>query len=229
MKKFALSRARACYAALSLGCFIGGANAHAGLVEIHASDTFGSITDWTHLFQLPQFDDMDGSRTLLSVIVTLDATIDAKASVENLESWEHTITLSLDSSVSLSFLDESLVAPTGVQNEETFVASPFDGDIDFEGPSGGAFDLSGIADASSSRSGAEDLSPWIGQGMVDIVGRGVSLSTASGPGNVVYGFETEASGKVTIRYEYIPTPGSWSIMAASGALLVPRRKRFCPA
>jgi hypothetical protein len=225
MNKFSLLRARACCVALVMGGLVGAGVANAGFVETHTSEPFGELTDWTHVFQLPQFDDQDGSRTLLSVIVTLDTRIDASAEVENLESWEHTITMTLDSSVSLSFLDEPLVAPTGVENEQVFEAAPFDGMIDFAGPSGGGFDMGGIADASSSRSGADDLSPWIGQGDVDIVGNGVSVSSASGPGNVLYGFDTQAFGQVTVRYEYVPTPGAWAILAASGVALVPRKRR----
>jgi len=214
---------RACACGVAL--FVGGSGARAGLVETFTSESFGQVTDWTHVFQLPKFDDMGASRTLLSVEVTLDATIDAMGSAENLESWDNSITLSLESFVSLTFLDESLVAPTGVQREEKFVASPFDGVIDFEGPSGASFDLSGFANASTARAGEADLAPWIGVGVVDIVGDGVSLSAASGPGNVALDFRTVATGKVTVRYTYVPTPGAWLILSASAALLAPRRRR----
>lgn len=217
------ARLRACACGVALS--IGGAGVHAGLVEIHSSDSYSETTDWEHIFQLPQFDDMGGARTLLSVIVTLDATIDAFGQVENMEAWEHEITLTLDAYVSLSFMDQPLVADTGVSMEEVFNASAFDGAFDFDGPSGGGFDLSGFDQASTSRSGAEDLSPWIGDGTVDIIGHGFSLSSAAGPGNVAFQFMTEAAGQVTVRYEYIPTPGSWSIMLASTALLIPRRRR----
>jgi len=217
------ARMRACACGVAL--FIGGAGVHAGLVEIHASDSYSETTDWTHTFELPQFDDMGGSRTLLAVVVTLDATIEALGQVENMESWEHEITLTLDAFVSLSFMDEPLVADTGVSKNEVFQASPFDGAFDFDGPSGGGFDLSGFDQASTSRSGAEDLSPWIGTGTVDIVGHGYSVSSAAGPGNVAFQFMTEAAGKVTVRYEYIPTPGALTIMAIAGSLLIPRRRR----
>ena len=217
------ARMRVCACGVAL--FIGGAGVQAGLVESHTSESFGALTDWTHVFQLPQFDDMDGARTLLSVVVTLDVTIDAMGSAENLESWDHLITLTLDAFVSLSFLDESLVAPTGVHKVESFMASPFDGDFDFQGPSGASFDMGGFANASATRSGDDDLSPWIGDGTVDIVGMGVGLSSATGPGNVAFEFRTEAFGQVTIRYEYVPTPGAWSILIASVMLLAPRRKR----
>jgi len=213
---------RACACGVTL--FIGGAGAQAGLVEIFSSDTYGSITDWEHTFQLPMFDDMGGTRTLLSVVVTLDATIDATAQAENLETWDHAIGLSLDATVSLEFQGEQLVAPTGVHNEAMFLASPFDGTLDFEGPSGASFDLSGFADASTNRSAPEDLSPWIGVGTVDILGFGTSASVANGPGNVAFQFQTIAAGKVTVRYEYVPTPGAWTLLAASLALMVPRRR-----
>jgi len=214
---------RACACGVSLS--IGGFGAHAGLVEIHTSESFGQVTDWTHTYQLPQFDDQGGTRTLLSVSVTLDATIDAMGSAENLEAWDTQISLSLDASVSLTFLDESLVAPTGIHKEEMFLASAFDGDIDFEGPSGDSFDLSGAAEASTDRGGGDDLTPWIGGGLVDILGTGVSISSATGPGNVVFDFRTQAFGQVTIRYEYVPTPGSWAIMIAAMPMIMARRRR----
>lgn len=217
------ARLRAC--AFGVALSVGGAGVQAGLVEIHTSDSFGETTDWTHTFQLPQFDDMGGTRTLLSVVITLDSTIDASAQTENLESWENSITLTLDATVSLEFLGMPLVAPTGVQKLEVFDAAPFDGVIDFAGVSGGAFDLSGFAADSSSRSAPDDLSPWIGTGMVDIEGFGISRSTATGPGNVLFNFQTSASGLVTIRYEYVPTPGAWTILAASVMLIAPRRRR----
>lgn len=217
------ARMRACACGVALS--IGGAGAHAGLVEIHSSDSYSETTDWEYIFQLPQFDDMGGTRTLLSVDVTLEAMIGAHAMVENLENWEHEITMTIDAFVSLSFLDEPLVAPTGVSNKQVFMAAPYDGMSDFDGPSGAGFDLSGSDTASTSRSGPDDLSPWIGNGMVDLLGQATSLSTAAGPGNVLFVFDTFAAGKVTVTYEFVPTPGSWTIMLASAALLVPRRRR----
>lgn len=218
------ARLRACAYGVALS--VGGAGVQAGLVEIYTSDSYGSTTDWIHTFQIPQFDDMGGTRTLLSVVITLDSAIDATARTENLESWANSITLTLDAFVSLEFLGMPLVAPTGVQKLEVFDAGPFDGVLDFAGVSGGFFDLSGIADASSSRAAPDDLSPWIGGGMVDIAGFGTSKSTASGPGNVIFNFQTVASGQVTVRYEYVPTPGALTILAASVLLIAPRRRRL---
>ena len=107
---------------------------------------------------------------------------------------------------------------------EKFNAGPFDGLVDFQGVSGGFFDLSGSALASTSRTGVDDLAPWTGTGTVDLVGAAHSLSTADGPGNVVNHFMTDAAGTVTVRYEYVPTPGAWTLLAASLGVIAPRRR-----
>lgn len=221
---FNTARLRAC--AFGVALFLGGAGAPAGLIETHVSSPYSETTDWTHTFQLPQFDTMGGTRTLLSVVVTLNATITAFAQAENLEDWDNKITLTLDSTVALDFNAEELVAPTGVSMIQTFNAGPFDGMVDFDGASGGVFNLSGSDFASTTRSVPEDLSPWIGTGLVDIVGSGVSRSTAHGPGNVVFNFTTAAAGQVTVRYEYVPAPGVWTILAASVLFITPRRRRI---
>jgi len=215
---------RSCVCAIGASLFIT-TTAQAGMTETFKSDPFSETTDWTTTFQLPQFDDMGGTRILQSVDITLEASVAGLGQTENLETWEHHITLSLEAFFSLDFLDEPLITPMSVDDEVVFVAQPFDGTVDFDGPSGGMFDLDAALQAAISQSAPSDLAPWIGGGMVDLVGRTQVFSTATGPGNVTFNFESFATAQVSVVYTYIPTPGAWSMIALSALLMIPRSRR----
>ncbi|MFN0095448.1 MAG: choice-of-anchor E domain-containing protein [Dehalococcoidia bacterium] len=174
-----------------------------------------TTTDWTIAKTLPQFNPALG--TLRKVEVTVAATITSTLKAESLDLDEATITGTVGGVVTASGPGgvEAVVSPT--LNAGSFEAEPYDGDPDFEGPSG--FDF-GAKSASNSKTTTvtdpSQLAAFTGQGNVTFTAAVIATSKTTGGGNVLNEIHTKASAEVTIIYSYTPPtcikPGSYTIV-----------------
>jgi len=215
--------------ALFLTCAVAPSVARAGAVGtiVHMDEKPMAYTDWDAQFEIPQFDTLGGKRTLLSVTVELFAAITANAAAENLEPNQRMISLALTGSVSLGIMGQELTAAI-ITRGGAFLADPFDGLPDFDGPSGRTLDLSGQESSMTTLTEPEDLAPWIGPGRqeIDVVGQALGASTVSGGGNLQASFETWAGASFRVTYTYIPSPGALApLVMAAGPLAARRRRR----
>ena len=219
MNKFALVTAVVAGGALC-------ANASAGMLS-HNGSLPTSTTNWSANIDVPQFDDMGGTRVLKSVSVFLEGTVSGTASGESLDAAPALVELFLQSEISLSLggTDLAVVIPVA---DASFNATAFDGAIDFAGASGATFNELNASDSIKEllTLGADDLTPWIGGGTVGLVGEAIGTSSGSGAGNLILQFFTDASLSWTVEYDYnvMPTPGAAAIFGLAGVAATRRRR-----
>ncbi|TVQ31449.1 MAG: choice-of-anchor E domain-containing protein [Phycisphaeraceae bacterium] len=182
-----------------------------------------SSTNWSEDFQINQFDDMGGLRILEEVCWTLTGYVEGTAAAESMDAAPATINLTLSAIVSLSLGMTTLdvVLPLVMTS---FNATAFDGVVDFAGTSGATF--SGLSNTDSVMNSTMMVAPFIGPGMVTLTGAAEGASTASGAGNLVASFSTNASMEYEIVYKYslIPTPGAAALFGIAGLSMIRRRR-----
>jgi hypothetical protein len=171
-------------------------------------------SNWTKTVQVAQFDPSLGTLTGIDVINTTTLTTDMQE--ENLDAAAATITASVQGGVTVSGPGvQGLTA--SVQAADSFNAAPFDGTIDFSGPSGHD---SGAKKPSASQSvtltDPADLALFTGTGTVSFDGRATATSTTGGPGNVLTLINTTAGAELKVVYHYVPSnalqPGNYTIV-----------------
>ena len=164
-------------------------------------------TNWSKSLTFPKFDSTLGR--LDSVTVTARAEIKGGGRMENLGPSDADITLELSATVELDTLDPTTV-PAGrlrlapLQTRAVTLAG-FDGTIDFAGPSGIAFsDLGGSADAAHTSTDPAVLSLFNGPGTLTLNSTAVAASRATGSGNLISAFSTDAGvpPPLSIVYTY---------------------------
>ncbi len=161
-----------------------------------------TLTDWSDTLTVPQFDPADG--ILQSVEVKFDATVAGEAKYESLDAAPTTITIELKAEVELQRPDTSvlsLLAPLVTQVDS---ADAFDGAIDFDGPSGGTFTgLTATLNDTQVFTSPADLALFTGTGTLDFPVSATGRSTASGAGNLILNFRTDAGAKLTVTYTFV--------------------------
>eukprot|EP00899_Mesostigma_viride_P006156 jgi/Mesvir1/15541/Mv03190-RA.10 len=167
-------------------------------------------TNWQRTLNVTQFDAAYG--TLLSVTVTLGATVQGQAGYESQDWKPFEITLTLMATIEMrmngsTIFSESPVASV-VDNAQTY-----DGILDFDGPSGGRFELSGTANRSRIFNAPADLVPFRGPaGAPGRVFFPTSATASSGArvtpqaNNVIQQFLTNAAADVRVIYTYCTSP-----------------------
>eukprot|EP00899_Mesostigma_viride_P006164 jgi/Mesvir1/15549/Mv03190-RA.4 len=167
-------------------------------------------TNWQRTLSVTQFDAAYG--TLLSATVKLGATVQGRASYESQEAYPFEITLNLIATIVMRMNGSTIfsVSPVGsvVDNVQ-----PFDGILNFDGPSGGSFELSGTANASATFDVSADLVPFRGPaGAPGRVFFPTSATASSGArvtpqaNNVIQQFLTNAAADVRVIYTYCTSP-----------------------
>lgn len=204
--------------------------AHAG--SVYQSGMLATAaTNWSTPFQIQQFDDMGGARVLEAVVIDIVAQVDVTARAENRDRLGREITLNMGANLSLKLGDDTLVvaSPTLAQ---TYFAGGFDGAIDFGGASGVTYtDLMEMTGATTTLSlPADDLSQWIGGGLITLTGVAEAFSFVDGGGNLTSQFQTQAAMEYMVEYifrgETVPTPTAAGLgLAGLGGLAGFRRRR----
>eukprot|EP00899_Mesostigma_viride_P005583 jgi/Mesvir1/15025/Mv14681-RA.6 len=181
-----------------------------GQPMVNAAQSGIIATNWQRTLNVTQFDAAYG--TLLSATVKLGATVQGQASYESQEAYPFEITLNLRATIVMSMNGNTIfsVSPVGsvVDNVQRF-----DGILNFDGPSGGKFQLSGTANASATFDASADLVPFRGPaGAPGRVFFPTSATASSGASttpravNVIQQFLTNAAADVRVIYTYCTSP-----------------------
>lgn len=143
--------------------------------------------------------------TLNSVQIILNGKLTSDVQVENLDAAPSTVNAQVNGNLSLHGPGGTLVSvsPSIVDNNSAL--SAYDGTLDYAGTSGHDFG-SQSASAQKSITLTSNLSPWVGNGKVNLAEGGQSSSTVSGSGNEQVHISSDASGTVTVIYHYTPKP-----------------------
>jgi hypothetical protein len=151
---------------------------------------------------VPQFDPELG--TLTSIEIHVEDKLTSVIKIENLENAAATVFSNVTGTTGLGgpSLD---ILPTELVLNQSFVATAFDGVIDFGGTSGKDYGPQ-VAGNSQTKvlTTAEELAPYIGTGTVTISERTQSSASASALANIVLQVNTTISGRVRVVYNYIP-------------------------
>lgn len=191
-------------------------------------------TNWMQNVTLPKFNPNLG--TLQSIDFTLSATATGAARVESLDNSPTLVTLTFQSTVTLTRPDNSVIVVTIPQVQFMDPLSAADGIIDFAGTAGESHEnlMTTDSDSVTSPPPPSDLALFTGAGTISLPVVAAGASTAQGGGNVISQFVSNASAQVTICYNYIPnTPPSFvqspcntQLMASVG---VPFSVQICAA
>lgn len=150
---------------------------------------------------IPQFNPDLGS--LKSVLLRLTGEVEGSAKIENGDAAEAFITANLGAEVSLRRTDGSsllTVLPTA-EISKTFATG--DDDLDFLGDS--VEELTGLRNSKTEQLFLTDnLGFWIGRNNLDLPVFGDGKSVATGAGNLLAAFRTNAGAKVEVVYDYEP-------------------------
>ncbi len=207
--------------------FAGAAQAGMLLEEMHMNQIDLNNTDWMETVNVTQFDDQGGNRILTQVMITLDGHVEGQADAESMDAAPATVTVNLGATITLSLMGDDLAVALPIAMD-SFEADIFDGNLDFDGPSGMSFPglMSDDSDMATLTSGMDDLMPWIGGGTVALDATAMGASSGTGSGNLFLMFETLASAKITVIYKYteIPTPGAFALLGMAGACATRRRR-----
>jgi hypothetical protein len=213
---------------LIVGLAVATAGSAQGATITHMGSKAISTTSWSENFNIPQFNDFAGTRVLDSVKITLEGDVEGDANVESLNQGASTIEINLQATIELTLMGDVLGVVIPVANE-TFNADDFDGTVDFTGPSGAMFPNLAGADMTMNTlfAGMDDLSAFIGAGMVPLVANAAGTSNGSGSGNVIFQFATDAGLDFSVVYDYhlVPTPGAAGLLAVAGVAGSLRRRR----
>lgn len=190
-----------------------------------------STTNWSRTFNVQQFDDQGGALTLESVVIEMLSGVAGSARFENRDTAGRTISTNIDASISIRIGGDTLLE-TAPSMAGSYEVGGFDGVIDFGGASGRT--ITDLVDLRSSATtltvGVDDLAAWIGTGTLQLTGVASALSAASGGGNLLALFQTQAGFDWSITYnfrgEVIPAPTA-ALLGSAGLVGVfgVRRRR----
>ncbi|MGX9783656.1 choice-of-anchor E domain-containing protein [Janthinobacterium lividum] len=196
-----------------------------------SADRALGATNWADTLGLGKFDSNLG--TLTSIKFHLEGAVQGSGKAESLDASASDVTLSLASLLTLYRPDNSTLLVANPLFTQTFALSAFDGSIDFAGTSGANTGPRSSTGANSYTSGsASDFALFssAGGGLIQLGLNAIGSSTGSGSGNLLTQFQTAASGRVAVTYEYIsavPEPETYVMLLTGLALagVMTRRRK----
>lgn len=207
--------------------FAHSANAGILLEESHSGMVDLQSTNWSESLAVNQFDDMDGTRQLVSICIYLEGGVSGSAALESLDNAAAEVSVELSAEISLS-LGDALLGVLIPIADDSFNATAFDGTIDFGGTSGMTFAKLEASDSTDIKltDADESFASFIGDGTVKLTGDAVGTSFGAGAGNLVLQFTTQAemAYRLTYKYTEIPTPGTAVLLAGAGLAGIRRRR-----
>ena len=221
--------ALAAVAMLGLGA-ASSAQAATQTISFSADRALGA-TNWSDTLGLGKFDSNLG--TLTSIKFHLEGAVQGSGKTESLDASASDVTLSLASLLTLYRPDNSTLLVANPLFTQTFALSAFDGSIDFAGTSGASTGLrsrTGSNGYTSASASDFALFSSAGGGLIYLGLNAIGSSTGSGAGNLLTQFQTSASGRVQVTYEYIsavPEPETYAMLLTGLALagvMMRRRK-----
>jgi len=161
-------------------------------------------TNWNHAFVLPKHSPELGP--LESVTVTLRSMTNFGLALENLDAAPGTAFFQLGCVVSARRPGASVIVSTTSNQSVQADLAPFDGTIDFDGPSGETFtNLHQTRESSIVLQSLADLALFTAMSNGETISLGVdaqSSASGGGPGNIVVSFSTSARFELMVCYGY---------------------------
>ena len=192
--------------AVAATCLLGmSAVAQADTVTFSASRALDT-TDFVDFLTLGKFDTNLG--TLNSIRFDLTGTVVTDGGVESLDAASSLANLSLNASLSLSRPNNANILTGSVGFSQNRTLAEFDGDIDFAGTSGYTLDtrVNQISNSFVSTNVNDFvLFSALNGGNINLGVSATALSEATGPGNVISYFVTQAGAQARVTYDYTPT------------------------
>ena len=186
------------------------ASANAQVITLTDQISIPSMsTNWTESRTLDQFDPALG--TLLSIRLSSVGTIVGSIGYESRDASPATVSLEWSARITAARADTGEILLT---SSPTFLdvstVTAFDQDIDNRGTSGNSFPNLFEMDTDDQTFfppfSADVTNLFIGTGTIGLDFAAVGTASASGPGNVVVGFSTDAGIEFTVIYEYQGIP-----------------------
>ncbi len=191
-----------------------------------------TLTDWTTSLTVTKFDPALG--VLQSIDFVLTGRVQGSAAFESRDAKANVITTNLSASITLDRPDNSQLAVVVPLVSMMTSATAYDGVLDFGGTSGATFNglQSSLVDTVAGDKAASDLALFTGSsgapGSISLSAAATGQSSASGSGNLVSQFTTNAGADFTVTYNYTPAPepGTYALMLGGfGALVGVQRLR----
>ncbi len=193
--------------ALGLGLLCGSASAQTQTV-CHTDSIPLALTNWSSSLTFPKFDPDLG--VLVGIEFELSGTAAGSARFESLDAAPATINTSFQTTLTLTRPDLSvLVIATPIAQFSDNVTA-FDGAIDFGGTSGRTYDNISVTEVETSLSPPplSDLALFTGPGgnpgTITLPVTAAGSSVASGAGNLITQFSSQAAASVQVCYIYAP-------------------------
>jgi hypothetical protein len=194
-----------------------------------------TTTDWSDALVFSQFDPSLG--TLNSITVLLEGEVLGTIAFESLDNAPATITAELKAQITLTRPDATKLAVVVPTVQTVDMVAAFDGTIDFDLPSGKTYTDLAVSgsDSLTTPPPGDDLALFTGLGTISLPVTAVGQSNATGAGNLLASFMTQAAAQVTLTYDYTPaTVPEPSTLALVGlglpvGLLLRRRRKAVPA
>lgn len=185
-------------------------------------------TNWgTFAVALPQFDNTATGPffgfNLTGVTLTVSGTVQGDVRLESLDAAAASLTYNLAASVTFAGPGGASAVALPVASG-AFAATAFDASVDFGGSSG--ISLLNLTNSNTASSTPGSFAGYIGSGSVPLTIGAVGTSSASGAGNIISSFATDASAEYRIVYTYeaIPTPAAATLLGLGGLVAFRRRR-----
>jgi PEP-CTERM motif len=217
--------------AIAATCLLGmSAVAQADTVTFTASRALDT-TDFVDFLTLGKFDTQLG--TLNSIRFELAGTVVTDGGIESLDAASSVANIGLNATLALSSPNNANILSGSVGFSESRTLAEFDGDLDFAGASG--YTMATRVSQVSNSFVSTDVNDFalfsaLNGGNINLGVSASALSEATGPGNVVSYFITQAGAQARVTYDYtatpVPEPETYAMMLAglAGLGFMARRK-----
>lgn len=162
-----------------------------------------ATTNWSSAVSVPKFD--AGLGLLTSVEFELTGGIFGSAAIESFDASATTVTTSFQATMTLTRPDQSVLVVAVPMQQFVDDLSSYDGTFDFGGASGITHgDISSQDVRSLISTSPADLALFTGTGDIVLPVDAAGSSTASGSGNLITQFLTDARAGLRVCYNYAP-------------------------
>jgi hypothetical protein len=203
--------------ALAALLLLGAATSQADSVTYSGSIALAP-TNWNNSLIIPKFDSALGC--LDNICFSLNGHVEGTAKFESLDGGPATVTMNLQSTLTLQRPDLSTLVVTIPLATTVDNVTAFDGIVDFAGTSGMTYSaLAGSSLDTACSSTAADKALFTGAGNITLPCVGAGSSNGSGAGNLILQFSTSAAADAQVTYTYSPCvtpskPPTWGSIKA---------------
>ena len=192
----------------ALGLVLGTDASAQVLEQCHTDSIPLQLTNWSHSLTVPKFDPDLG--ILVGIRFELTGIAEGAARFESLDAAPATVTTSFQTTVSLTRPDNSLIVVVTPAQQWMDSVTAYDGITDFDGTSGKTYRnvLVSETEIVNSPPPPGDLALFTGPngnpGTITLPVSAAGTSMATGAGNIITQFFSEAEASVLVCYLYMP-------------------------